>query len=130
MATPRPGFQCILKVGAGNAEVGRAKAVKLNGTSGSIDITTRSDAGWKAFIQGLKEWDVTIEQLWVSDNAALGAIRTAYINGTTIAVDLKDGEAKGFTGTAIVTAFGLDQPLDGACMTPISLKGTGALTPV
>jgi predicted secreted protein len=130
MPTPRAGFNCLLKVTGSATEVGKAKNVKLSCSAGTIDISTRSGAGWKEFIAGLKEWDLTIDQLWIADNAGLVALRTAFIAGTAIAVDMKDGEAKGFTGSAIVTAMGLDQPLDGACMLPVTLKGTGALTPV
>jgi predicted secreted protein len=132
-ATPKRGFDCELTVRAPEDEpfvVARAKNVKVNATAGTIDISTRLGAGWKEFIQGLKEWDVSVEELWVSDDDGLLAILDAWVDGTELYVEVRDAadEGYGFTGQCIVTNVGLDQPLDGACLFPATLKGTGVLS--
>jgi predicted secreted protein len=123
----KAGFNCELL--AGEDVVGKAKNVKLSCSAGTVDITTRSSAGWKEFIAGLKEWDISVDQLWISSDTALQAVRDAYLNGTSLAIKVHDaaGDGYGFEGTAIVSSLGLDQPLDGACLVPATLKGSGAL---
>lgn len=123
----KKGYECVLKIGANTA--GKSTSVELSANGNPIDITTRSSNGWKEFLQGLKEWEVSVEKLWVADDAALAALRSAFLNGTTVAVEVRDGAAgNGFTGTAIVNSMKFGQPMDGGVSFPITLKGTGALT--
>lgn len=122
------GFNCTLSVGA--LTVGKAKDVEPEASASEIDSTTRDDAGWKTFEQGLKEWGASIGQLWVPTDTALQALRDAFLNGTKLAVQFLDENGYGFSGTCIVTGFRFGQPLDGAVEMPVTVKGDGALAVV
>jgi predicted secreted protein len=120
------GFNCVLK--AGGNTVGKAQDVELPMTATEVDTSTRDGAGWKSFIQGLKEWGATIDHLWVPSNAAYQALRDAFLNGTEIAVEFEDDGGDGFSGNALVMGLTLGQPLDDAVTIPITIKGNGALS--
>ena len=119
------GFNAVLKSGA--TTIGKAKDVELDVTASELDTTTRMSGGWKEFIQGLKEWNITVDQLFIVSDAGLILLRDAFLNGTQIAVSMEDENDDGFSGTVIVTNMKFAQPLDGAIMLPVTLKGTGAL---
>ncbi|MCX7805044.1 MAG: phage tail protein [Planctomycetota bacterium] len=86
------GYSCQLVIGTGaNAQiVGYARDVKLDGAAGAVEASSRAVAGWKEFLAGIREWSVSIEQLWVPTDAALLALRDAYLSGAGIAVRIED----------------------------------------
>ena len=120
-------FNCTLT--AGGQTIGRAQNVDLDMTADEEEVTTRDSAGWKEFLQGLKEWTAPVDNLWVPDNTGIQTLRDAYLNGTEIGVAFKDEDNYGFSGNAIVTSLKMGQPLAEAVAMPITLRGTGALTP-
>ncbi len=125
MSAPLAGFNCVLTMGSDT--VGKAQDVELSMSATEIDITTRSDSGWKKFIQGLKEWGATIDQLWVPSDDALKALRDAYLDGSELVATFADDSSEGFTGSVIVTGLSFPQPLDDGVNLNVTVKGTGAL---
>ncbi len=125
MSAPLAGFNCVLTVGADT--VGRAQDVELSMSATEIDITTRDDSGWKKFIQGLKEWGATIDQLWVPTDNALLALRDAYLDGSELVASFADDTNAGFSGSVIITGLTFPQPLDDGVKLNVTVKGTGAL---
>lgn len=192
----KAGWNCQLVIGTGAAArvVGKARDVELSAQRNSIDITTRDSNGWKEFVPGLFEFELSVDQLWVPDDAALILLRDAFLNGTSVAIKIEDVNSKadttwaaltayltnvyrkptvpnglrykctragtsgaveptwpttlaatvndpdingaqwtaelagvGFTGTCYVTGMKKGQPLDGAVVLPITLKGTATL---
>ena len=95
-------------------------------SASEIDVSVRGGAGWKEFVQGLREWGVTIENLWVPTDAGIAALRTAFAAGSCLTVRVIDDNGYGWSGSCIVTALGRGEPLDGAVTMPVTLKGTGA----
>lgn len=129
MAAPYAGFDCVLTVG-GSTVVGKAQNVELTGSAAEIDVTTRSSDGWKEFIQGLKEWGASIDQLWVPTDTGLQALRDAWLTGDELAATFLDPDGNGFSGQIIVTGLNKGEPLDGAAVLPVTIKGTGPLSVV
>lgn len=119
------GFNAVLKSGA--TTIGKAKDVELDATATEVETTTRMSGGWKEFVAGLKEFSITIDQLFVISDVGLILLRDAFLNSTEIAFSMEDENEDGFSGNAIVTNLKFAQPLDGAIMLPVTLKGTGAL---
>jgi len=103
--TPKKGYACQLKV-AGVA-AGRARDVKLTGDGKEIDVSSRAGAGWKEFLQGLKEWAISVDQVWVADDTQLLALLTAWLNGTTVALRMVDGAYDTTTEWAATTVKAL-----------------------
>lgn len=192
----KAGWQCQLVVGSGADArvVGRARDVELSASLNMIDVSTRAGLGWKEFVPGLFEFELSVDQLWVPTDLALIILRDAYLAKTSLGIKIEDvnsladtawaaltafdlgvyripvipnglryectragtsGAAEptwpttiaatvndpdvdgaqwtarlagtGFTGTTLVTSMKQGQPLDGGCMLPVTLKGTGAL---
>ena len=123
------GYECVLT--AGLQTVGKARDVTgPTGTATEVDVTVRDSGGWKEFEQGLKEYGITIDQLWVPTDAALQALESAYFSGSQIAWQAVDANGYGYSGNAIVVGIDFGQPLDDAVVMPVTLKGTGAMSPV
>jgi predicted secreted protein len=123
---PLAGFNAVLTVD-GNT-VGKASDVELSLGSTEVDISTRDGAGWKAFLQGLKEFSATVDQLWVPTDAALQALRDSWLNGTLLAAVFTDDEGNGFSGDVFVSAMSKGEPLDDAVTLNCTLRGTGTLS--
>lgn len=122
---PVKGFNGVLK--AGTKTVAYARDVELALDSDDIDVTTRNSAGWKEFLQGLKEWTLEIAQLYVSDDDAIQVLIDSWMNGTPVAIAIKDDADQGFDGTGYVKSLRFAQPLTDAVGIPATIRGTGAL---
>ena len=128
MAEGVAGFNCSLV--AGDQTIGKGRDVSLDMSATEIDTTKRDSDGWKEFIQGLKEWGATVDQLWVPTDTGLQTLRDAYLLGTELSAVFTDDDGWGFSGTVIVTGLGKPEPLDDAVALNATLKGTGALAVV
>lgn len=122
------GYECTLK--AGGKIVGKARDVDLSGAADKVDTSTRDCGGWKAVRQGLKEFSSSIDQLWVPSNEAQQILINAWFSGVGLECEWLDENGNGYSGTVIVGDIKFGQPLSGAVSIPITLWGTGALTPV
>jgi predicted secreted protein len=111
-------------------EVGKAQDVTLHRAATAVDVTARDDDGWKAFRQGLKEFDSTVNQLFVPTDVALDIIEDAYENGTILAGQWRHPDGVGYNGSVIVIDLDKGEPLDGAPTINAKLQGTGKLVRV
>jgi predicted secreted protein len=127
MATQAPyaGFEMTLT--AGGVTIAKARDADVDMSATEIDTTTRDDNGWKTFIQGLKEWGLSVGQIWVPTNAGLIVLRDAYFSGSTLAIQLRDPDNHGYNGNVIVSGLTKGEPLDDVCTLDVTMKGTGAL---
>lgn len=127
MADGERGMDCVLKVGG--TIVGIMRDVDPDYSAGSIDVTKRSSLGWREKKQGLKEWTIDGEMLWIPTDASLQAVWNAYINATELTVEWLDSADYGRSGSAIVVDFHPGpQGLEDAVMCAVSLEGTAAPT--
>jgi predicted secreted protein len=122
------GYECVIT--AGGQTVGKSQDADLTLNKTPIDTTTRDSGGWKQFTHGLKEVDLTIDQLWVPTNAGLLALRDSFLNDTLLAVTVVDENGYGFSGNAIVVGLAHPQPMDDGVNLNVTLKGDGAWSPL
>lgn len=115
---------------AGGQLVGKGQDADLTLNKTPIDVTTRDSGGWKEFTSGLKEVDISIDQLYVPTNAGLLALRDSYLNDTLLAVTIVDPDGFGWSGNAIVVTLGSPNPMDDAVKLNVTLKGDGAWAPL
>lgn len=103
----------------------------LNVEKDPIETTSFDSGGWREFIDGLKTWGVTGEANFKATDQSQTDLYNALVNGTTVKVRIRPKELSGepeYEGTAEVTNFSNELPLDGAVNVPFELQGTGALT--
>ncbi len=122
------GWKMTLKLGT--KTIAKAQNVDLEGNASEVDMTTRGSNGWWEGAQGIKNWSLSGDQLWVPTDEGLDAILDSWLNGTNLAAEITAPSGAGFTGTVFITGVKLGQPLDGAVLMPFTAKGTGALSKV
>ena len=103
------------------------QSLKLNRSADSIEVTTKDTGdGWKAYIAGSKEWSIDTDGLYISTDASMQALSTAFDNGDPVCIKVYNKKSM-FGGLAVITDFPLDAPYDDSMTYSISLKGQGKL---
>lgn len=106
--------------GTGNPStvLGNTKDVTLNLETGKADITTRDNGGFRATAPTLKECSAEWEMVHRKNEAALAAIRKAWLNNTTIRLailtDTYENDGDGPLGEFSITNFTRNEPLEEA----------------
>lgn len=112
--------------------VGGQRGAKLSEKSDTIETTSKDSAGVKNFDYGLYEWSISADGVYINDDKAYEAIRTAMRTKQTVQVKIKEPTgANGSTnvqiGTALVTSSELDAPYDAEVTYSVDLQGSGTL---
>lgn len=102
---------------------------------GAADDATGMDSGGaKQFIAGLREWSGSLSGVWTHTGDGDSKSVSAAI-GTVIALDLYPGKVGDayvagclYTGSAIMTGFKPEVPVDGVVKWSMDFQGTGTLT--
>ena len=143
-----PGFKASLYVSATSDSGGTTgmgvrfaelKDFTLTIASGALDATSKDSAGWKEHLPGLKEWSGSGSANYLQETSGVGqtSAYAALIAGSNLGVVLYQGSSLGtiagtsqqkWTGTAVVTGWDVESPLDGAAVLKICVKGRGAIT--
>lgn len=100
-------------------EMTNAKDVTVSLDSGSADVTTRANSGWRAKAPTLRECSIEWEMVWKPGDAGFEAMKTAYLNGTTVELAALDGSksvtgSQGPKGSFGITSFIRKEPLEDA----------------
>ena len=123
------GFDCEISIGG--VTVGLASDVTINMSTGSIDVTTRDNTGWRDFISGLSEWSVDFTLLSDRPNDQIAAIETAFLNKTDLTdVEMVDGDGYGWNGTVRVIDYTKNEALEDGVNYSVTFQGRGAPTAV
>ena len=122
------GYEAVIT--AGTEIVGKGQDADLTINKTPIETTTRDSDGWKEWTHGLKEVDLTIDQLFIPTNDGLLALRDSFLGDTLLAITYVDANGFGWAGDAIVIGLGNPQPMDDAVKLNVTLKGDGAWAPL
>lgn len=122
------GYECQLSVGG--QIIAEARDIELPSSHDEIDASTRGSSGNKQWLMGMREWTVTIDQLWVFSDAGRQALETAYFARSLVEVSFLDKDGNGYEGCAFVREFTFGQPLNDAVTYNVTLRGHDALTAV
>ena len=121
------GNDCKLSIGSDVA--GTIRDASLTVSNSPVDVTARDSGGWREELGGIKEWTISGPMVYLKDDVAMVALRTASLAGTLVTGVLfifKDLE--GFKGDVLVTEMGAAAPLEDAVVVEITLKGVGPVT--
>lgn len=119
------GFEATLT--AGGVECGYCRDATLNITGDAVDATTRSSAGWREKLYGLKEWSISGELLYVLSDTGAAALWTAYTTKAVISIVIEDKFGGNWSGEGIVTSMTQNQPLADALTFSFEIQGSGVL---
>lgn len=131
------GLECKLYYGtsgtSATTEATNVKDVKLDCQAGSADITTRAAGGWRVKRATLKEGSVEFEVKYIKGESFFEALKTAFLEGGTIALVVGDDAGEGLDADFSITNFGIDQSLEEGvwvnCTAEISLDETTPRVP-
>jgi predicted secreted protein len=125
----KTGYQHVLKVDG--TACGAVREVNADFDSDLVDATMRGGNGWKEKLQGLKDWKCSLKAVRLLSDAQLVALRSAYLAGTTVAIQILDATSgNGWSGNALVKSLKQAEPLTDLVTWDIELEGTGAASVV
>ena len=109
------------------AEVDNVTNVTVTLETGSADITTRGNTGWRATAATLKDGSIEFEMVWKPSDANFSDIKDAWLNSTEIGVVALTGAIasannEGPAGNFVVTNFSRDESLEEAIKANVTLK--------
>ena len=112
-----------------STDVLKSKSASLSQGGTVLDDTNMKDSNdYRSRINGIKDWSVTASGPYDSSEAALTAIRTAWLAGTAVVVYYLPDGTNGFTGSAVVESLEFSGEVDGLETFQLTLQANGALT--
>lgn len=110
---------------------GESNSFTLNLDNDLIDVTAFADTS-KEFVEGDYGWSVDITSFFIQGAAELEASLISAIGaGEAAATVAPQGTTSGNThwnGNALVESWSIDNPVDGAVVLNMTLRGNGDLT--
>ena len=111
--------------------VGGQRGAALSMSADELDITDKTTEGYKAFLVGLKEWNISCDGLVVSGDTGYQALFTAFLNGDVVQVQFKQEDGTfGYQGPMVIASMDFDAQYDDAVTYSCELKGAGALSAI
>jgi TP901-1 family phage major tail protein len=115
-------------------KVANATSSDFELTRDTIDATNKDGGAYKEFLIGLAGWTMNAEGLFEEDGSATGIspkdLLTDIIAGAPITVVMTSnatGDLK-VSGSAIITSFAWNAPVNDVATFSVALQGTGTLT--
>lgn len=124
------GCDVLLKVGdSGTAStvIGGQTGATLNRSAETIDVTDKTNEGYKEYMAGLKEWSIDCDGFVVVDDAGIKILDKCFEDRTPVAVEVVIGKQK-YTGTGYIVDYPIEMPLDSAVSYSLSISGASKLT--
>ena len=126
MAQQIQGLNILVHVG--ETVLGAQKNCTLSLEADSIDVSNKNSFGWSDFIPGTKNWSISCDGQFITDDAGQKALMDAYINSTFVDIEMKNEEETiYYKGKAMITSLELDAPYDDVFAYSVEFTGKGAL---
>ena len=100
----------------------------------TIDATNKDGGSYKEFLVGLSGWTMNAEGIFEEDGSATGVSAKDLLDDiiaglplTVVMTSNVTGDIK-LSGSAIITSFAWNAPVNDVSTFSVSLQGTGALT--
>jgi len=108
-------------------EIDAVKDVSRGGTAEEWDATTRASGQYKQTLVTHKDPQLQFTMTYDPDDTNLDAIRTAWVNGSEIALAVLDGDedvagSQGLASNFVITDFPEDQALDAGVTVQVTAK--------
>ena len=115
-----------VKLYVGGKLVGGQRGASLSMSADEIDTTNKTTEGYKTFLVGLKEWNISCDGIVVIGDEGYDALVAAFLEGNTIQVELKGGNFN-YSGDVAIASMDFDAQYDDALTYSCELKGASAL---
>lgn len=118
------GKDAVIKIG--ETELKSVKDVTLNLSANVADVTTRRSQGWVQQMPTTRTLEISFQALFDSEDTAFGALQTAYMDGSSVAVSITGSGS--LSATCGVSNFTITQALADAVTVDITLKPMAGAT--
>lgn len=127
MAKEIRGADVLIKVGGVAVAGQRDCTLSMNGDE--IDTTTKTNEGWKTFLQGLKDWSMDLDFVNYFGEPAESqkVLKRAFLNGQTIQAVMTFGTEEVYSGEAAITSMNLSGQMSDVSTASLTIKGASAL---
>lgn len=124
------GMKCRLYIVDASIEkvLAGQRGATLSRTADTIDVTSKDSPGlWRENLQGFKEWSVSGDGVYVTDDEAYAILRDRFLESQNVDVIViyEDGNTE--SGNATISDFSTELPYDDAVTYSITLAGSGPL---
>lgn len=108
-------------------EMTNVRDVTINLETGEADVTTRGGNGWRQTAATLKDGTVEFEMIHDPGDPSFTAVKTAWINGSNIALAVLDGASdtagvQGLWADFQITNFSRSEALEEALVISVTAK--------
>ena len=108
-------------------EISNVRDVTLSLERGDSDITTRGGGGWRQSVATIADGSVDFQMVWDNTDTAFAAIKTAFIEATTVEFLVLDGSSsttgnQGLRAEMAITSFNRNEGLEDALTVDVSAK--------
>ena len=105
------------------------QTLTINRSAETIEVNSKSEAGWKDSLVGLREWSIDSDALYIPSADSHKALATAFDGGEPICIKVYNGKTKKgmFGGLGIITEYNCEFPEDDVATASISIQGKGQL---
>tara|TARA_B100000686_G_scaffold353114_1_gene457412 strand:- start:1641 stop:2039 length:399 start_codon:yes stop_codon:yes gene_type:complete len=100
-------------------EIENVKDLTLNLEGATADVTTRGGNGWRQSVNTLKDGNVSWTMVYDNDDTEFSAIRTAFLDGDDMQLEILDGDrdttgTQGLLAYFSITGFNINESLEEA----------------
>lgn len=122
----------VAKAGTSNAAptnytvVGGQTGAKINRSADTIDVTDKTNDGYKEYMAGLKEWSVEFDGFIVTSDAGITLLDDCFEKREQVYLEIVMGNRK-YTGSGYITDYPIEFPLDSAVSYSLTVSGASPL---
>lgn len=103
------------------------RGISLDRSADVIEVTTRSSDGWKEQQSSFKEFSISVDGLYASDESSYNELENAFNSGEELPFEVVLPDGRTYDGNVIVTSMPLGADYSDALTFSADLQGTGPL---
>lgn len=106
--------------------VGGQTGATLNRSAETIDVTDKTNDGYKEYMAGLKEWSVDFDGFIVTSDAGITLLDECFESREKVYLEIVMDKRK-YTGSGYITDYPIEFPLDSAVSYSLTISGASPL---
>lgn len=106
--------------------IGGQTSATLNRSADTIDVTDKTNNGYKEYMAGLKEWSVDFDGFLVTEDDGIDILDECFENRTVVYLEIAFG-GNTYTGSGYIVDYPIEFPLDSAVSYSLSISGASPL---
>lgn len=107
--------------------IGGQTGATLNRSAETIDVTDKTNDGYKESMAGLKEWSIDCDGFVVISDAGIAILDEQFEARKPVYVEISIAGSK-YTGSGYIVDYPIEMPLDSAVSYSLSIAGASKLT--